>query len=322
MGTETSYVDSDLKWDDANTSWDDLAASWDLATRKEFTVLVTESISISDETVKSINIMLPAESISIADSMDRVSNFERTFNESINVQDLISKQPFKSFMESLSVTEGETGKSISKGIQENISITEDEDDPGFYDRSFNETITISESLSKELVKYFNEDVQVKEVFLYPFVDGVISDVCFENVSLESQDENGLLVNSSPAGFSAFQPFIDGNYDFKSAFICFTIEDKSEGASLEIDVTKQKITCDVEDIFFQGTVSITDTSGYTRVDFPSSFHSVPSVVVTGSNAAEFSVPETILPDLTGFSVRLRKIDDTNSTGTVSWQARGY
>ncbi len=322
MGTSASYVDTDMRWDDANTSWNDLDVEWDLTKRREFSLLVTESINISDETVKNINIIFPTEMISIADSMDRVSIFKRAFNESINIQDLISKQPIKSFIESLSVTDDKQEKSIIKGFQENISVAEDEEDPGFYDRSFNETVKISESLSKHLKKYVSENFQIKEGCLYPIPDGAFSDNCFDNVSVQSLDDNNFIVHSSPADFSPFQPFIDGNYDFKSAFIRFKIEDKSEGASLEIDITKQKITCDVEDIFFQGTVTITNTTDYTRVNFPNSFNSIPSVVVTGSNAAEFSVPEIILPDKTGFSVRLRKINDTNSKGAVSWQARGY
>lgn len=149
--------------------------------------------------------------------------------------------------------------------------------------------------------------------------GVLSDVGIKSVKLSSHDFNNLVANAGPSGFSDWQTYSDGEYEFKEMLTRLIVQNNSEVLA-EIDFLKHRHSVDVVDVIDKGSVNVFDN--IVQVNFNKTFHSVPVVVVASYDVADFAIAEVTETTKTYFKVRLKRADDSNATGSIHWTAQGY
>ncbi len=260
----------------------------------------------------------------------------------------------KNINETIGVSESRK-RGLSKRKRESVGIAEKPDYPRYlyespvtvteshsrnvsYSRSFNRDIGITETLLKRPGKRIGEDIGISEVLGRRFTkrffetvlirdtikrnaNAVLFDLVIRNDVLDIDDLN-TLADSPPVGYTPFQNFYPGDYEYEEALIGIRI--RSFDTTGRPGILGLKLNVDVPDITERGTSVIgpADISGKT-VPFSKTFTIAPEVFPQWSSGPTAAVAELISVTESEFVVILRDISSpaTLVEGTITWAAIG-
>jgi hypothetical protein len=150
---------------------------------------------------------------------------------------------------------------------------------------------------------------------------VISDIGVSTKVLSADYFYNELMSDAPIGYSPFQPFVQGDYDYQSAL--FRISMHSENGDRGV-INKLNVTVDVPDMFDRGDQIISDTSGPTRIYFARPFHIPPVVVIAVQSASDPCVAKLYgAPTRQYFDMILERVSDKAIIdGAATWAAHAY
>jgi hypothetical protein len=151
---------------------------------------------------------------------------------------------------------------------------------------------------------------------------VISDIGVSTQTIGSLDDfREELLSDAPIGYSAFQTFVQGDYDYQSAL--FRISMHSDNGDRGV-INKLSVTVDVPDMFDRGDQVIEDTTGPTRIYFARPFHIPPVVVLAVQSASDACVAKLVgTPTRKYFDMILeRTSDQAIIDGAATWAAHAY
>ncbi|VFQ43852.1 hypothetical protein [Desulfoluna butyratoxydans] len=318
MGTAvTSQYPHHIEWGGALTTWGDSLFTWEAANSIHHVLDISETATLSDSTAKEI--FLPfTEDLAVHDDFARETTFMRSHATRVTVGEEIIKQTNKPCAEICELSDI-TAKYIALNRGESVAVAEVETDPTDYSRNYYETVSIADSIAKQVAKPAGSKISIRDAFIKPFLSGVTSDVSLVTEDMTGVSAENFAKNDYPAGMVPWRPFVDGEYEYQDALIRLSVKDNTPGGQTETRLEQEVIVCDVEDVIDAGTAVV---SGVQRVEFNRKFTSPPIVTPTVRTCNDFAIPEVVSTDKTGFEIRLRKVDDTNADGSVNWQAKGY
>lgn len=150
---------------------------------------------------------------------------------------------------------------------------------------------------------------------------VIYDIEFDNAPLSQNDFINYYSKTTPLNYSALQPLIPGEYEYKNAIV---------GVQMDIPPTQGRfgvigstLHIDVEDTVEKGTAILT-SSGPTTVRLNKKFYTIPHVLTSLVESEGVGVIEVSEVGKDYFTIGLKSL--TNPTeyvsGTVDWLVDGY
>lgn len=114
------------------------------------TLSLSDNISISDNIVKSVG-TTKTDSVSVADEMSKAVSFVRTLNDTVTISESMAKKPGINIADSLNIADNfSRAASFNLSISDTLFISDDFGMaiPGQYFLNFNDSITITDSISK------------------------------------------------------------------------------------------------------------------------------------------------------------------------------
>jgi len=154
---------------------------------------------------------------------------------------------------------------------------------------------------------------------------IVSDVFTSPQALTFDDFLEMLNNQSPVGFSPFQQFVAGDYEYDKALYRISMSSTSGDRGI---ITKLQVDVDVPDMLDRGRVTITPAeaaAGLKWVPFTRPFHVPPVPLATVMSASYPCVARIPQANVTrsGFMVSLQKTDGSGGTdGVLTWAAHSY
>lgn len=152
---------------------------------------------------------------------------------------------------------------------------------------------------------------------------IVSDMFTSAQALTLDDFRNMLNNQAPVGFSPFQQFVAGDYEYDKALYRISMNSTSGDRGI---ITKLQVDVDVPDMMDRGRVTITpaEASSGKWVPFTRPFHVPPVPVVTLMSASYPCVPKVVLGSVTrtGFIVVLERLDGSWTDGVFTWAAHSY
>lgn len=146
---------------------------------------------------------------------------------------------------------------------------------------------------------------------------VLSDTTILDIPIDADGFDQLMTYSSPPGFSEWQLFAPGDYDYQQAYIRLRIDPTEIGQSPQF--TKTAVVADVPDVTDGGNAAV---SGQQLVSFNRTFHEPPDVVAMMTGGSTWATANIVSITTTGFTVELLTKQGNTTNGTVNWQAEGY
>lgn len=189
-----------------------------------------------------------------------------------------------------------------------------------FTRNLDETIGFAEAPVKGLTKAMAAGILFREYATLPFGGGVLGDIALLNSPYSIGGLNTLVTQTFPHGFTDWEQFKDGEYEFRKALVKLIMEDTFVNSQEDSKIIEHAVFSDVIDVIEIGTANI--TGAVKRVTFQKKFHVVPVVTVTGSNLSVFAIPDIVEVTKTYFDIRLKIASGGTTTGTVTWSAHGY
>ncbi len=259
------------------------------------------------------------ENLEMVVERDDPTTFGREFATGVSINESVGKHYMK-FEEAFFSVNEFFDKGFIKGILEAVSMVEEETDPSDYRRYHTVNVRIAEAVAKTLNKAVSSGLELRDFFVRPHVVGVVSDIGLRNIAIAPEEVEVQMSQEKPQGFTNWEVFQDGDYYYKEALFKLWIKNLSPSDVSDVKITAHKIICDVQDVFDKGTSGV--SSSGSRIYFNRVFHNIPVVSVTSFNTAEFAIPEITDIQRDYFEVRLKKMDDTNAVGSITWNAQGY
>jgi hypothetical protein len=149
----------------------------------------------------------------------------------------------------------------------------------------------------------------------------ISDITIKNTLLDDDSFPALLNGDAPVGFTKFQNFYAGDYQYKNAIFRLGMESTSGDRGV---INKLQLVVDVPDVFDRG-YCILNTAQIARVYFTRTFHIPPTVVVAVESASDACSARLVQGSVTKtyFDCFLeRSSDKAKITGALTWAAHAY
>lgn len=264
-----------------------------------------------------------AETLQIDEDTVRKIEFVREVAEAITCLESFLPVFHKNNLEELAVSESDT-KQLSHVTQEALNLNDIYNHIGRVKRMFSEALSARESQNASVRKNEEEPLQIYEAFLKA-CEGTLADIGIYEGDISLDDF--LSIIKQPSGYEPFIPYVTGEYEYEKALVRLLITAGSVGSQPAVyDAT---VNVDIDDTIDRGSVSITDTSGPTKVYFNKHYYTKPEVTVTlqSGNTADGDITpnvERIDKDDDGyyFTIELLKADGTRTSGRVSWSSIGY
>lgn len=299
------------------------------------------------------------ETIGVTESVyANPSSWYLFFNESVGVADTRSRVLNKSVAEGVTTSEGRT-RHPHRGISELVTVATKTQLPNNYrerftlsdgilygldaSRNFEEDISLSVSLEKQPHKSFEVDVTFDETYVRQFhknveenflvndtllraTNGVVFDFYIRDDAMEFTDFEEAA-DSPPVGYTPFQIFYPGDYQYTEAMVGVRITGAQNGGQAGILGLTHNV--DVVDITDRGQATVTalevsGSGGEHAVTFAKTFTTTPEVTVSWAYGPDAAIAEIISVTETGFVFILRDISSptTKVEGTATWAAIGY
>jgi len=123
-------------------------------------------------------------------------------------------------------------------------------------------------------------------------------------------------NSTWSDWTAWQP---GDFKFRYFQLRMTMTRQDVGQALEC--SQLDYYADLPDVDDFGTDSVSTASSGKAVTFNKTYHQTPSVNIDIRSGSAYLHKFSVVPDTTGFTVKLYDLGGTAQTGDFSWHAHG-
>lgn len=225
-----------------------------------------------------------------------------------------------------------------KNITEGISVAEAGARPVDYSRARSDNLDMQEgvtrafykvlaaefefddAITRVIRKWVTETVTVKDTRRSP-AKGTIFDLVLRSDAL-SLDDLKTMADSPPVGYTPFQNFYPGDYEYQHAMVGVRV--RTTDVNNQAGILGLKLNIDVPDVTDRGSAEVgpTDTAGKT-VSFSKQFTIPPEVNVVFAGGATAAVAEITSVTTTDFTFILRNVSSpaTLVTGEVTWAAIG-
>lgn len=150
---------------------------------------------------------------------------------------------------------------------------------------------------------------------------VISDITISNKTMDDAGFLSLLTSDSPTGYSPFQPFVQGDYEYQTALYRISMDSTSGDRGV---INKLSVVVDVPDMFDSGD-NIIDGGTPTRIFFARPFHVPPKVTLTVQSASDACTAKLVANSVTRqyFDCYLERVSDkVMIDGALTWAAHAY
>lgn len=283
----------------------------------------SDSFVVSDRITKKI-VLNKSELLDIFDEFKRIFTSTRTFFENAKITDKAFKEMTSEQKECAVLTEF-LSKSILALKTENLSLNDNFKRSVDFIRNVSEGFITGDDLRKTFGLNKRESIEVLDAFIRA-CNSIIADIAIDS---EELDINKFLnIVKTPQGYTPFQEFNVGDYEYKEALIRFIIEvAEAQSEPLVRDVEHN---VDIEEVIDRGIVSITDATAPTKIFFNKTYYTPPFVQVTlkGGSTVDSGVYPNILSTDQKIGVkRYFEIELINSRGertigVISWTSTGY
>ena len=269
-----------------------------------------DEFALKDSVARSVGKVI-SENVTLNEDFKRFVTFSRNFLEAVCVVEGLKKFFEKRRDEDASISDG-IAKTGRKNITETISAEEILERKAIFKRTFEETITAVEKLSKKFGKPVQEVLAVVDAYLRN-ANAALSDFYISTDDLSYEE---FLKINSPVGYEPFRDFLIGDYEYKEALFRVMLNGPlTEGRPL---ITNWTLNVDVPDICDRGTCVV--PAAGKRIDFTKRYYAVPEVNVIVRAGAN-GVPDYTVDDK-GFDVIVYGPDGQPISATISWSAIGY
>lgn len=263
------------------------------------------------------------EQLGVLDTSLRAAAFQRTWDESAQLDDHEDNHVMADKFEEVQTTDSQSAD-IYRPKEEVVGMADRQTHHARTFRTFDEKANVGEHMRRDLGGGYREVVAVDDRFLRA-LKGIVEEVTLKKGGMTAEDFQQLV--NQPTGYERFIPYIVGEYEYQKALVRLVVTPGSLGA--EPAVYNVVVHVDIDDTMDRGTTVITDTSAATTVHFSKHYYTRPEVTVTlrgGSTADGIITPNVteIGKDDDGyyFKVELLKSDGTRARGTITWQSVGY
>lgn len=134
--------------------------------------------------------------------------------------------------------------------------------------------------------------------------------------------NDYVDKNAPLGYNEMRPFYPGEYEYKDAYVGFTLSIPPTNG--RFGVIGSKVYADVEDVVEKGTVT-TISGQMAQITFTKRFYTIPHIQVSVIYAEGNVLANPVVTEISrsGFKVGIKNLSTTNLlAGEVSWLADGY
>lgn len=281
--------------------------------RADFYSAIDEDFSLSDGIRGDFSHSL-SESICLSDFIKSsfLANVYEDFLLSDSFGSQFSKKHFDSF-----VLSDNARYSLSSKYPELFALSDSISSLSDFRRLYSENLLISDSLFGSFGSNFYDDFSLSD----SFIRGI--DFALGNLGIKTTDLDLTSFLSSfdtPFGYSPFQEFIVGEYEYDQAIFRTTIS--SLNHSVNTAINKLDIHVDIPDTVDRGTAVLFAEN--TFVSFNKTYYTKPEVNVNinGGISGEVRIPHVTEITLTGFYVELRDLTNSLVSGQISWTSNGY
>lgn len=314
---------------------------------------VVESLSYAESRMRSLS-RSRTESFDTEDDLSRT--FGKNVSEGFSVTALAVEETEQGFGEQFSVEDVLT-KHLQVGFTEFFFVLEAADYPRFFHeifavsdtpsvsldaiRVFAEDYEVNDALEKSLHKTFEQDLEysdsmsrsfsknITEAFLVTDTllrgtNGVVFDFYIRSDSMEASDFD-IVSDSPPVGYTPFQIFYPGDYQFTEAMGGVRVRGAQNGGQAGILGLTHNV--DVPDVTDRGQATVTALeaagTGEHTVTFVKTFTAPPEVNLVWISGPSAAVAEIISVTETQFVFILRDVSSpsTKVEGTTTWAALG-
>jgi hypothetical protein len=185
-----------------------------------------------------------------------------------------------------------------------------------FQRALSEGLSVQEATGRAASLPFAETFALADEYRKN-ANAVVSDMLIAQGDITPEQFAALLEGARPPGFGEFQPFINGDYEYKRALMKVAMT--ATGAE-RAAVRQCALEVDVPDVFDGGTASV--VSGGTEVLFNREFHEPPEVAIVWKGGTSIAIPRLLEITKQSFIVELVTPEGVGVSGTVSWSANGY
>ena len=275
----------------------------------------SEAFSIADDDFFSFAKNI-SESATVTDTVANTANFDRNFAEAFSLSDSAQISFSKAISESFNLASAYRS-SVGLNKAESLSLVDSATFTATFVRTFASALSVSDSARFSFSKAISEAVTFADVLLRKS-NAVISDIEYLASEFDLLDFTAKFQTGTPAGFSNFVSFMEGDHDYQKAI--FRAALRAEGGS-SARLTKLATTVDVPDVFDGGVVSVPPEG--IEVSFGRQFNSIPEVNVSLKGGTGFAIPrvEGVITS-SSFFVRVYDASNVAVAAIVSWKAQGY
>lgn len=331
----------DFTYDEYTVS-ESQSVRWSEKWNRRFNVKRSFKEALSHDDLKKINVTVFSKENPVYVRQSESKNINKLiFETQINGATMRSQSFFDRFiMEKLKTIETPL-KSIYKPLSEN-GVLQDEEMWNFtknskdslmnndlIDRVWNakkilyETEKISDKKKLNITIPINENLIGNDLRIAQTAECVLSDISLSyNGMTESEFEEAI---NKPSGYSQFQEYKVGTYNYQDAIYRLVVRKKSLAANPL--VYDYKIHVDIDDVKDRGTLSV--PAEETKVYFNRTYYTTPDVVVNvvggaGDGVVIPTITETDGEDDNGryFKVILKDASGKAVAGIITWNSTGY
>jgi hypothetical protein len=257
------------------------------------------------------------ESLNISETFNRSVEYLRAILETINLAEKVSKSSEINKSEVFGAVESGFQNTIGLGVTEFIAVVEGMIRGIDFTREFAESLELSETARRHYSFHKAESLSMVEAYVRN-ANAVISDILIESGDLTEAEFAAMVNSASPPGYSSFNRFISGDYEYQRAIFKTVLKSLND---YRPSISGLEVEVDVPDVFDRGVSAINNT-GTINIVFTRPFNVPPEVTATIKSGLVWAIPRVTAVSTTQFTVELRDSNDNPASGTISWGAHGY
>lgn len=261
------------------------------------------------------------------DTLTRMTETIRNILEECFLSSKPSMLTEKPFAEDIVMSQEQLEKEIDMNLLERLAVEELLRRTADYRKSIQEAAALTDGNKafKDIYVNKSELARLWDAMLQN-CRGVLSDISITHGSMTLKEFAKQLITAP--GYTPFQDFKVGEYEYKEALIRLVLESTIEHSQPSVSGVIMHV--DIPDTNDRGNVEITDTAAPTKVYFNKHYYKPPEVKVNlqGGNTGDgVVVPHIVSTDKANADGRYFEVELLNSTGGrvtgfITWQSIGY
>lgn len=255
-------------------------------------------------------------------TMRSQSFFDRFFMERLEPLETPLKSIYKPFSEISNFGDRER-LTFTKNAADSLENADSIDHVWKAEKKLYEIQKISDAKRLNITLPIKENLVGSDLRIAQTAECVLSDINLGYNGM-TEDEFEEAINK-PSGYSQFQEYKVGTYNYQDAIYRLTVRKKSLASNPL--VYDYKIHVDIDDVKDRGTISI--PAEETKVYFNRTYYTTPDVVVNVVGGADGSVVIPTITETDGeddkgryFKVVLKDASGKAVSGIITWNSTGY